>query len=127
MCETKILVTGGAGFIGSATVAALAKEGNQVTVFDNQWRDSGTTRTHKNIEYIEGDVRDAESVSSAMAGCNAIIHMAAINGTRNFYERPGLVLEVGTRGVLNVLDAARTTGCSELYFLQVQKFTTSRP
>lgn len=71
----------------------------------------------KKFEYIEGDVRDAESVSSAMAGCNAIIHMAAINGTRNFYERPGLVLEVGTRGVLNVLDAARTTGCSELYFL----------
>ncbi|HWP27207.1 MAG TPA: SDR family NAD(P)-dependent oxidoreductase [Xanthobacteraceae bacterium] len=105
----RILVTGGSGFIGSALVKALLHEGNSVRVLDNNSR--GAKRrlreVEKDIEFIEGDIRDAETVASAVRNCDEVQHLAFVNGTKYFYSAPEIVLEVGIKGIVNVLDACR--------------------
>jgi len=100
-----ILVTGGAGFIGSALVKALVGQGYDVRVLDDGSR--GRQRRLEGVLYDNyiGDVRDPEFVWEAMRGIDEVWHLAFVNGTKNFYEKPELVLDVGIRGIINVLDA----------------------
>ena len=106
---TKYLVTGGSGFIGAACVRRLVEQGHHVRVLDNNSR--GRMRrlepVMSDIEVIEGDVRDAGVVDKAVAGMDEVIHLAFLNGTEYFYKYPELVLDIGIRGMLNVLDACR--------------------
>lgn len=106
--KEKILVTGGAGFIGSYLVRRLILEGYAPVVFDNIFRGSKgrLSNLEKKVEFIDGDVRDKESVKEAAKKCSVIFHLAFINGTKFFYERPELVLEVGVKGALNTLEVA---------------------
>lgn len=113
----RYLVTGAGGFIGSALVRALLKNGNEVRALDNESRGS-RHRLHDvepQIEWITGDVRDASVVARAVQGVEAVCHLAAINGTEFFYSRPELVLEVAVKGMLNVLDACLAHGVGELF------------
>lgn len=112
----RYLVTGGSGFIGSALCHRLVAEGHFVRVLDNCYRSSASRldRIASHIEFIEGDIRDFSTVKKAMEGIDSVIHLAAINGTENFYERPELVLEVGVKGMLNVLDACRACKVTDL-------------
>lgn len=103
-----ILVTGGAGFIGAALVERLHARGERVVVLDDFSR--GETLPPLGVKLVKGDVRDYYDVAEAMAGCDTVLHLAAINGTDNFYERPYDVLEVGIEGTLNVVKAARYFG-----------------
>jgi nucleoside-diphosphate-sugar epimerase len=109
MSPRKILVTGGSGFIGSALVKALVKAGEKVRVLDDNSR--GRPRRladiEKDIEFIAGDIRDAAAVDKAAAGMEEVHHLAFVNGTEFFYSAPELVLDVGVRGMLNVIDACR--------------------
>lgn len=109
MIARRILVTGGTGFLGSALVRQLVRSGVAVRILDNNSR--GTAQRLKDvsddIEMVTGDVRDAEIVRRAAAGMDAIVHLAAVNGTEFFYKHPELVLDVGIRGMLNVLEACR--------------------
>jgi nucleoside-diphosphate-sugar epimerase len=101
------LVTGGAGFLGSALVRRLLREGNRVRIFDNGWRGS-RDRLHDltgDFEYMDGDIRDREAVARAVQGADCVCHLAFINGTQFFYTQPDLVLEVAVKGITNVLDA----------------------
>ena len=104
----RILVTGGAGFLGSALVKRLVSLGHEVIVLDNGYRGSISrlNSIFSRIEYREGDIRDKETVINAAAGCDTIFHLAFINGTKYFYEKPELVLDVGLKGALNSLEAA---------------------
>ncbi len=112
----RILVTGGSGFIGSALVKALVRDGNHVRVLDNNSR--GAARrlrdVEKDIEFVEGDIRDAQTVAGAVRGCDEVHHLAFVNGTRFFYTAPELVLEVGVKGIVNVLDACRRADVSTI-------------
>ena len=112
----RILVTGGSGFIGSALVKALLRAGNRVRVLDDNSR--GNARRLKevaaDIDFITGDVRDAEAVAAAAAGMEEVHHLAFINGTEFFYKAPDLVLDVGVRGMVNVIDACRRHGIGTL-------------
>lgn len=112
----KYLVTGGTGFIGSALVKRLVKEGNSVRVLDNNARGSikKLGDSYKDIEFIEGDIRDSEIVKRACVGVDSVAHLAYINGTEYFYKMPELVLDVGVRGMLNVLDACIKNNVKEL-------------
>ncbi len=103
----KILVTGGTGFIGAALVKRLVDEGNEVRVLDNNTRGSidKLGEYYNKIEFIEGDVRDDRVVDNAANGINVLFHLAAVNGTRYFYEHPSRVLEVSLKGALNTLDS----------------------
>jgi len=101
------LVTGGAGFLGSALVRRLLREGNRVRVFDNGSR--GCSRRLEDLtgefEYVAGDVRDREALGQALRGADCVCHLAFVNGTEFFYTKPELVLEVAVKGITNVLDA----------------------
>lgn len=112
----RILVTGGSGFIGSALVKALLKDGSTVRVFDDNSR--GASRrladVASHIEFIAGDIRDAKAVHDAMRGVDEVHHLAYVNGTEFFYNKPELVLDVGVRGMMNVIDAARAAGVGYL-------------
>jgi len=106
---SKILVTGGSGFIGAGLVKALVAAGASVRVLDDNSR--GSARRLKDvendIEFIAGDVRDAAAVAAAAKGMDEVHHLAFVNGTEFFYQSPDLVLDVGVRGMLNVIDACR--------------------
>jgi len=112
----RILVTGGSGFIGSALVKALLKNGNAVRVLDDNSR--GAPRRladiQKDIEFIAGDVRDAQTVDAAARGVDEVHHLAFVNGTEFFYSAPELVLDVGVKGMVNVIDACRASNVRRL-------------
>ncbi|MFC1804612.1 NAD-dependent epimerase/dehydratase family protein [Candidatus Omnitrophota bacterium] len=112
----RYLITGGTGFIGAALVQRLVKEGHSVRVLDNNIR--GTSErlkgVSKDIELIQADIRDAEAVQYACKKIDSVCHLAFINGTEFFYTQPELVLEVGVRGMLNLLDACRREDVGEL-------------
>jgi dTDP-glucose 4,6-dehydratase/UDP-glucose 4-epimerase len=112
----RYFVTGGTGFIGSAVVRRLVADGHEVVVLDNNLR--GKPRRIVDlldrVRMVEADVRDTDKVASAMVGCDVVIHLASVNGTKNFYERPELVIDVGVRGILSVIDACRATGVRRL-------------
>jgi len=116
MSGARILVTGGSGFIGSGLVKALVAAGNLVRVLDDHSR--GSPRRLKDvagdIEVIDGDVRDAEAVARAAQGMDEVHHLAFVNGTEFFYKMPELVLDVGVRGMINVIDACHRHGVGTL-------------
>ncbi len=108
----KILVTGGSGFLGAGLVEALVRQGHEVTVLDNNFRGhlGRLAEVGNDVRFIEADIRDADAVGEATRGQAWVFHLAFINGTRHFYERPDLVLDVGVRGALTTMDAARRHG-----------------
>jgi nucleoside-diphosphate-sugar epimerase len=104
-----VCVTGGAGFIGSAIMARLRKRGEAAIALDNFSR--GFPKD-KHCYYL--DVRDLQATREAMVGASEVIHAAFINGTKTFYERPDEVLEVGVKGIVNVIDACKANNIKRL-------------
>jgi nucleoside-diphosphate-sugar epimerase len=115
----KYLVTGGSGFIGSALVKKLLAEGNNVRVLDNGFR--GNLRrlndVISDIEYINGDIRDKDIVNKACKDIDVLCHLAFVNGTEFFYTKPELVLDVGVKGMINVLDSSIVNGIKEFVLM----------
>jgi UDP-glucose 4-epimerase len=108
----KMLVTGGAGFIGSHLVEALAADGAEVLAFDNL-----ATGHRENLNgvkgrhaLIEGDIRDTAALAAAMRGVEVVFHEAAMVSVPLSCEKPRECHEVNATGTLNVLLAAREAG-----------------
>jgi len=116
MKNKKYLVTGGTGFIGSALVKRLVKEGHRVRVIDNNVRGSEERlRSVKGqIELVKSDIRDKEEVQKACRGVDGVIHLAYINGTEYFYKMPELVLEVAVKGMMNIIDGCIKENVKEI-------------
>jgi len=116
MQRKKYLVTGGTGFIGSALVRRLLHAGHSVRVLDNDQRGMVTRLDDiaEHIELVKADIRDAHSVYVACKGTDSVCHLAYVNGTESFYTNPELVLEIGVKGMMNVLDGCRNAGVGEL-------------
>ena len=114
----RVLVTGGAGFLGAALVRELVGDGEDVVVLDDGSRGSFQRLEDLRGRFtaVEGDVTDVESVCRASRGCEIVHHLAAVNGTRHFYEQPRRVFEVALRGSLAVADAARAEGVRRVLF-----------
>jgi UDP-glucose 4-epimerase len=112
----KALVTGGSGFIGAYLVRRLIADGWSVSVLDNlaRGRSSRLLPIIDQIEWHQADVRDVAAVVEAAAGAEVIFHLAAVNGTENFYNHPDLVLDVGIRGALAVVEAGARVGVPDL-------------
>jgi UDP-glucose 4-epimerase len=106
----RVLVTGGAGLIGSTIIDQLtAATDSEIVVFDNLVRGRMANLAHAlergNITMVEGDIRDRDAVTEVMEGIDVVYHMAAIRITQ-CAEDPRLALEVMADGTFNVLDAA---------------------
>jgi nucleoside-diphosphate-sugar epimerase len=111
-----ILVTGGAGFIGSHIVDACLARGHHVRVLDDFSTGSHENLAHcaADVEIIEGDVRDAGVVTRAMTGAEAVFHEAAIPSVSRSFEEPALVEAVNVGGTVAVLDAAQRFGVRQV-------------
>lgn len=113
----RYLVTGGAGFIGSHICDRLLAEGHQVRILDNF-----STGKRENIpasddvEVIEGDVGDYDTVKSAMQDINMVFHEAAIASVPETVGNPLASERVNYRGTLNILEAARHAGVQRVMF-----------
>ena len=103
----RILVTGGAGFIGSHLTEELVLNGYEVRVLDNFFRGKRENLASclSRIELIEGDVTNPAVMKKAVYGVDTVFHLAAINGTSYFYEIPGQVFESSIRAMTNLVDA----------------------
>jgi len=107
----KILVTGGSGFIGSHVVDKLVDKGVNVRVYDGlmpNYRDD--------IEFYQGSILDITSLSFALNGIDAVMHLAAVANVKDVFERPHYSEEINVRGTINVLEAARKSNIQRVLF-----------
>lgn len=108
----RVCITGGAGFIGTHLVERLTPA-NRVVVFDNHHRDAlgpSGLASRPEVEVVKGDVTDLEQVRRAVAGCDAVVHLASIAGVDTVLKNPVLTMKVSLLGTFNALEAAREAG-----------------
>lgn len=111
----KILVTGGAGFIGSNLVKQLLEDGHAVTVLDNLL--SGyrcNLAPFPEVRFIEGDIRDDAAVADAIRGVEVVFHLAASVGNKRSIDLPLTDADINVMGTLKVLEAARKAGVRKI-------------
>ncbi len=111
----KVLVTGGAGFIGSNLVKRLSRDGHEVTVLDNLL--SGyrcNLDPFPEVRFVEGDVRDEAAVADAIKGAEVVFHLAASVGNKRSIDHPITDAEINVIGTLRVLEAARRNGVRKI-------------
>ena len=126
----KILLTGSEGFIGSHLTEELVKQGFEVKAFVLYnsfntwgWLDSLPKDVMDHVEVFTGDIRDPHGVKTAMEGCDAVFHLAALIAIPFSYHSPDAYVDTNIKGTLNVLQAARDlrvervliTSTSEVY------------
>lgn len=110
--NSNILITGGGGFIGSTLTSMLLND-NKITIYDNFKRNSIKDKDlagHPNLEIIEADILDLDTLIKASRGMDYIIHAAAIAGIDTVIQRPTETLRVNMLGTANALEAARLSG-----------------
>ena len=111
----RVLITGGAGFIGCNWAARLMREGHDVTVYDNLSR-KGTSanldwlRSQGELNFVHGDIRDAVALAEVAKGHHAIYHLAAQVAVTTSVANPREDFEINALGTFNVLEAARLSG-----------------
>src|SRR3989344_8936318 len=105
----KCFVTGGAGFIGSHLVERLMAQHHQVVVYDNLSLGKKEFLQHHfdnpNFTFIQGDLLQADALKNAMAGVDAVFHLAANSDVIKSAKNPSIDLEQGTMATYNVLEA----------------------
>ncbi len=126
-----VLVTGGAGFIGSNTVDLLLERGHQVRVLDNFYSGKRENlQAHPRLEVCEGDIRDVATVERALEGPTHVLHLAAQVFVPTSIEQPAFSGSVNIGGFVTVLDAARRLGKARVVYASsaaVYGLTTQLP
>jgi UDP-glucose 4-epimerase len=109
----KILVTGGAGFIGSHIVESFQGRAT-VRVLDNLRTGYRRNLDGLSCEFIEGSILDRDAVDAAVAGCDYVFHLAAMISVPESMHKPRECVDLNTTGTLHVLEAAAAAGCKKL-------------
>ena len=119
--NSTVLVTGADGFIGSHLTEALVRRGYKVRAFVYYnsfnswgWLDQCADDVKGKFEVIAGDIRDPHGVESAMRGCDAVLHLAALIAIPFSYHSPDTYVDTNIKGTLNVLQAARELGLNRV-------------
>jgi len=118
----KILVTGGAGYIGSHTCVELLNAGYKLTVFDNLSNSSQEslkrveTITRKQVPFIQGDIRDEATLEKALRGCDAVIHFAGLKAVGESVEKPLQYYDNNVYGTLCLLRVMQKMNVKKLVF-----------
>jgi len=116
----KILITGGAGFIGSNLVEKLLEYDNEVIIFDNL--STGIMENIKNLEsnpnfkFVQGDILNKELLEQVLENIDYVFHYAAVVGVKRTIEKPLEVLNVNTEGTRNVLELSLKQGVEKVIF-----------
>ncbi len=118
MVDGCILITGGAGFIGSNLAEALLEQGYSLRILDDlsTGKRSNLALDNPRVELIEGDVADAALVVQVMRGCRAVVHLAAVASVQASVEDPVRTHQSNFIGTLNVCEAMRQTGVKRVLF-----------
>ena len=118
MSDAPVLITGGAGFIGSHLADALLTEGIPVRVLDNlsTGKRSNLALDNPRLELISGDVADARQVAEAVAGCRAVAHLAAVASVQASVDDPVATHQSNFIGTLNLCEAMREHGVKRVLF-----------
>ena len=118
MNDAPILITGGAGFIGSNLADALLARGYAVRVLDNlsTGKHANLQLEHPRLSLIEGDVADAEVVRNALQGCQAVVHLAAVASVQASVDDPVGTHQSNLVGTLNLCEAMREQGVRRVVF-----------
>lgn len=113
----KILITGGAGFIGSNLAKRLVDDGHSVVVLDSLLRGNKLDKeTFSKITFIKGDVRDLETVIEASTNCDLIFHFAAVLGVDIVADNPVETMDVEVIGTRNVVTAAEVNNIKKIMY-----------
>jgi nucleoside-diphosphate-sugar epimerase len=112
----KVLVTGGAGFIGSNLVRALLERGDDVRVLDNFSTGNRANISGIDVEIVEGELRSYERVHNAVRGVEVVFHLGALGSVPRSVQDPLTSSAVNVEGTLNVLLAARDEGVRRVVF-----------
>ena len=117
MKKKKFLITGGTGFIGSNISQFLVNKNHNVKILDNNFRGNinKIKSFRKKIKFVKGDIRNKKLLDKVLKNTDAVIHLAYINGTKYFYSKPILVLDVAIKGTLNIIEACIKNKVKELY------------
>lgn len=114
---SRILVTGGAGFIGSHLVKSLVNAGNEVVVTDILLRGNKIdAETFRKVEFHKSDVRDREAMIELSKGCDMIYHFAAVLGVDVVADNPVETMDVEVIGMRNICEAAQQNGIKKLMY-----------
>ncbi len=118
---SKVLITGADGFIGSHLTEALVRAGRDVRAFvlynsfnSYGWLDHCSADTKGHFEVFAGDIRDPHGVRTAMEGCDAVLHLAALIAIPYSYHSPDTYVDTNVKGTLNVVQAARQLGTTKV-------------
>ena len=119
--NSKILITGADGFIGSHLTEELIRRGHDVRAFvlynsfnSWGWLDQSKPEIKESLDVFAGDIRDPNGVRTAMKGCDIVLHLAALIAIPYSYHSPDTYIDTNVKGTLNIVQAARDLGVSKV-------------
>jgi nucleoside-diphosphate-sugar epimerase len=116
LAGVRVLVTGGAGFIGSHLATALANPGSEVIVLDDLAGGGDPANLPPSVRFVRGSILDLPLVERCVAGCSFVFHQAALGSVPRSVQHPRLFHDVNVTGTFNVLEASRAAGVKRLMF-----------